>query len=97
MTPKDPFLEGTFWDKFWAADSLPGAFVPSRKRSPNTAFDIFLTPFRAPKAGTFSTLFGHSTGREAREDLLETFWWISGPEDLGTPLYVSVCSRGSQA
>ena len=30
MTPKDPFLEGTFWDKFLAADSLPVAFVHSR-------------------------------------------------------------------
>ena len=22
MTPKDPFLEGTFWDKFWRPDSF---------------------------------------------------------------------------
>ena len=30
MTPKEPFLEGTFWDKFWRPLSLPGAFVYSR-------------------------------------------------------------------
>ena len=34
MTPKDPFLEGTFWGQILAADSLPGAFVHSR-------FDLF--------------------------------------------------------
>ena len=33
MTPRDPFLEGTLWDKILAADSLPGAFVHSRKTS----------------------------------------------------------------
>ena len=30
MTPKDPFLEGTFWDKFWRPIQLLGAFVHSQ-------------------------------------------------------------------
>ena len=32
MTPKDPFLEGTFWDKFWR---------PIRSRELLFAPDIF--------------------------------------------------------
>ena len=32
MTPKDPFLEGTFWNKFWRPIRSPGAFVHSPKK-----------------------------------------------------------------
>ena len=43
MTPKDPFLGGDFLGQILAADSLPGAFVHSRRSVPKTlAFALCL-------------------------------------------------------
>ena len=37
MTPKDPFLEGTFWDKFWRPiRSRALVFTPEKGRGPCT-------------------------------------------------------------
>ena len=51
MTPKDPVLEGTFWDKFWRADSLPGAFVHSRKVCKNEGFFLTKLLFQGKSLG----------------------------------------------
>ena len=57
MTPKDPFLEGTFWDKFWRPiRSRALLFTPevwkTQKRIRKTirnAFEKYLAPLRPPK------------------------------------------------
>ena len=41
MTPKDPFLEGTFWDKFWwPIRSRALLFTPDKQKTLKNTKDI---------------------------------------------------------
>ena len=69
MTPKDPFLEGTFWDKFWR---------PIRSRA------LLFTPeLRGPNWGLFcpeilaftGAFFNRSKVRSDRKVLFEPEKW----------------------
>ena len=57
MTRKDPFLEGTFWDKFWR---------PIRSRALLFTPELSSQPWGANKGGKPTTILGIETQKLSR-------------------------------
>ena len=61
MTPKDPFLEGTFWDKFWRPIRSRALLFTPEKKHENPRFSFFFLRFFRIGRG-FGAYFGAHFG-----------------------------------